>query len=167
MAERTICPACGAPLEFEQLGDVVRCDFCGADVRYEDRDGAVQPHVMLHPAQEEMREVTQEALSEVVEEPVETTDSLYNPPLGTADPFVLPGSERGGAAVYGLPDSPPEVEPVLHGTVLDQNGAPVQAPAGSGGRNRWIVIGAASLLGLCVVCACIAGAISIFLNSGQ
>jgi hypothetical protein len=196
MPERTDCPACGAPLEYNNEGDVVRCDFCGADVKMEVDGGVLRPRVVTQPPVDPaVTASAQDTLSETIEDGLDVApleESLIEPfggePVapgyassGTGesatpeaflgqetraadDPFVIPGSTSGGAAVYGIPDSPPQ-EPVLQGTVLDQSGRPIGTTGGN--RNRWIALGIAAFVVVCVLCACVAGAIMMFSNSGS
>lgn len=156
MAERTTCPACGAPVDYDHSGQTVRCDFCGADVRIEESEDTLRAQVVLKPPQEDITEAGQAALRETIEERSALNDALYNPPLERpSDPFSIPPTQAGGAEVYTIPEQQPVQEPVLHGTVLHSDGTPVVPTSSGSSATRWIIITVAVVVGVCLMCACL------------
>jgi hypothetical protein len=163
MAQQTICPACGAPIQYEGHQDEVHCTFCGADLQVIREDGQERFQVLGQPGPQK------EVLSNPVEVPGDVSQggaAIYN-----IDDTVTPAPIGNGASIYpdnsqptfqanpapdpwssGLPaGASPSFETPASYTPI--SGAPA-TPARTG-INRWIIIAVAALAGLCVLCACL------------
>lgn len=150
MTQQTVCPACGAPLEYEGENENITCGFCSADIAVIKEDDEIRFKVVGQP------EPQKEVLSHVVG-PVPPAPEQAGIPVEerTASDFptFFSSSPSGPAASPSGFENPP--------------GAQVYQPARPAGSSStkwiWIVVGV--LLGLCVLCACLAGAAVLLFNA--
>lgn len=155
MAQQTICPACGAPIEYNGQGDQIRCPFCDTELKVVEEGDTTRFQVLSQPGPQK------EVLSQPVDAPgrpdMETTFANFSmdenaPTAGSSGTEVpLPPASEG--AFY----TPPV-------------GASVSTPGTSTGRSgvgRWVAIGAIALLALCGLCACLGFvAFAVMRNNG-
>jgi hypothetical protein len=134
MTQETRCPACGAPLVYSGGQAVLRCTFCGTDLKISEEDGQAQFRVVAQP---------------------EPQKDILNQPLEGI------GGRPGGAQVYPQPspaatpytEMPLPAQPVSSGAAI----YPVSEPTGTKRSvSRWVWVGIALLVGLVLLCACAA-----------
>jgi hypothetical protein len=133
MTEETRCPACGAPLVFSGTSNVVRCGFCGTDLKMTEKDGHTHFRVLSQP----------EPQKEVLDQPVEMIDDFSGGVQ--AYPAVDPGSSAVG--------EPFPSQPMSSGAVV----YPVEGGAQGLPRrtiSRWVWVAIAMLVGLGLFCIC-------------
>ena len=148
MAQQTICPACGAPLEYTGEQDQVRCNFCSTLLQVTEVEGQQHFAVLEQPAPQK----------EVLSNPVDAAA-----PAAEADPADAPalGFEdfSPGAAVYPAPESLSDANQsvTFAGEAAPPAYTPVQRPPASTNRNLWLIIGGVVVvLLLCLFLACLA-----------
>ena len=169
MAHETNCPACGAPLEYSGNQDVVTCGFCGAKLEVqEDESGQTRFRVLEKP------ELQQDVLSN----PIGSVDITSGEPV--RPDFVDAGEPVAPGYISSVPDdatfeaaSPTNIGATIYpgGTTASEtpahyqvgNEAQTARPAGPG---RWIAIGAAVFVAVCLMCACAAGALIAISRGG-
>lgn len=162
MPQQTDCPACGAPLVYTGQQDVVRCEFCGAEISVTGETGHEDFHIIAQP--DPQKEVLSKPLEGVeyaaVYEDQTEPEAFVEPALGFEDMPVnqsIPEERFSGETIY--PGSGSETPAFTQ---------PVVPPASTGtGTNRWLMIGLAVILGLCAVCACSAAAITLLFRSNN
>lgn len=172
MTQQTICPSCGAPIFDEGNQDVIRCGFCGSELSVHREDDSVRFEILSTP----------EPQSEVLSEPVTPVDPGYSGESGAIDvPFTSSTApyETGTGSGTGASFSPPPVSdnpffdttpppPMASSPGWDAPGAQVYPPAQpaaprQGSSLKWLWIVLAVVLGLCLLCACLAiGGILLF-----
>ena len=169
MAHETNCPACGAPLEYSGNQDVVTCGFCGAKLEVqEDENGQTSFLVLEKPAPQQ----------DVLSNPIGSVDITTGEPVEFAN--IAAGEPVAPGYISSVPDdatveaaSPTNIGASIYpgGTTASEtpahyqvaNEAQTARPAGPG---RWIAIGAAVFVAICIMCACVAGAFIALSNNG-
>ncbi len=131
MTQETHCPACGAPLVYSGNQDVVRCTFCGTDLKVTREDDQVRFQVLAQP----------ELQKAALDQPVEGAGT------GPGGAQVYPEAPAANAYV----EEPLPPQPASGGAAIYQ--VPV-GPVGKRGVNRWVWLAIAILLGLGLVCVC-------------
>src|SRR5512133_1568580 len=145
MAQQTICPACGAPIEYNGQEDQIRCPFCDTELKVVEEGDTTRFQVLSQP------EPQKEVLSQPVEAPgrpdMETTFANFS--MGES----VPTTASSGAFGTEVPLPPASAGSFYTPSV----GASVSTPATTGrsGVGRWVAIGAIALLALCALCACL------------
>lgn len=172
MAQQTICPACGAPLEYSGPEDVVSCGFCNTELRVVREDDQMYFQVLSQPGPQK------EVLSTPVDLPV-AQPPLEGPVVGeppTAEPIEQ------GAVIFGLPEeqatvrsapefsaTPPAYTPPPEpsiGAQVYQPSAQTSVPAQSSGSSRnWILIALGIVGGVCLLCLCIGVVLALVFNA--
>lgn len=160
MTQQTICPACGAPLEYAGEESVIRCGFCETDLSVIKENDAIRFQVLAQP--EPQKEVLSQPVIPV--EPEQAADA--------ASPDVTPPDATPAGEVPIFVFGEPVREPVQksfasqstpQGNSVDFTGAsasarpatPVEviAPPASSSSKKWIWIVLAVVAGLCLLCA--------------
>lgn len=169
MTQQTICPACGAPLEYAGEESVIRCGFCETDLSVSKENDQIRFQVLAQP------EPQKEVLSQPVI-PVEPEQALDAASPDVTPPDVTPEGDV-PIFVFGEPVREPVQEsfasqPTPPGNSVDFTGASasarpvtpveVSAPRASSSSNKWIWIVLAVVGGLCLLCACLAIAAVLF-----
>lgn len=151
MARETNCPACGAPLEYKGNQDEVICTFCGAKVKVEDEAEQTRFEVLEKPGPQ----------SELLSQPVEPKPASEPQPdaiqfnFGEPVTYEPEKAESSGAQIFAG-SATPFPSPSSAGQ-----------PAKPTNWGRWVLIGAIVLIVLCVLCACVVGAIVIANGGGS
>lgn len=147
MAERTFCPACGAPLEIEEGQDTVECSFCNA--RFHVEAGEERPRLNVEsqpgPQKDVLAQQANRVLEDSISEEARRAEASAGEPAdddgispgytsletGHADPTALGLPEQtrlSGAQIYeGLDDA--ESGATLPGTHFD---IPEEGPSPAG-----------------------------------
>jgi LSD1 subclass zinc finger protein len=185
MTERTICPACSAPLEYTSSDEQVRCGFCGAEYRVvqEGDQARLQVTSKPQPQSDELSRVGQEVARDVEQDAVEDiAGSLPGTiPEAEGDP-VAPGfATSATTGVYPeLPEAEsfrPTGEPLNavdlppaydaqsgRGAPYESVGPAVQRPpTADSKRKQWIALGVSFFVVFCLLCLCVTGAVLVFL----
>jgi hypothetical protein len=164
MAQRTTCPACGAPLDYSGDHDVVHCSFCETDIEVYEEAGDTRFRVLGHSDPDDREEADR----------VDRWNPDQGPqPQDPGDP-VAPGYATTGASMADpdalspeavLPEVPITVDSIpeaqAHYTL--RRDEPSVPGGGGGSRSRWIGIGIAVFIVVCIMCACL---ISIAITAG-
>lgn len=179
----TPCPACGAPLEYTGDGETIRCHFCGTEFQVTEEDARPRFEVRNQP--EPQKEVLQKGVTRV-------DDSL----TGDGED-ALPSAPAQPVGRAGIYPSEPDIyqqayqadlnmpEPARQQTVDTNRWSGVETPAqvpapplvgtpagtsvmrGPGSVGRWIAIGVAVVLILCLACVCVAGLVFMAQNGNS
>ncbi len=150
MADNLTCPACGAAIEISGGRDQVHCDFCGTELRIDQGLGESRLRPTSQPELQPggLAEWTEQPLSEEVEKA-----SFEDPAVPD---LVSPGEEP---SVDIPPEAPVGIGALPEKLPFQAGSLPVgERGSGAGGR-WWIAIVVAAGILLCVLCACIVGAV--------
>jgi len=158
MATKSTCPACGAEFEHPDDQATVYCDFCGTELRLFEEDGVNQLRVVSQP--EPQKDIlTEQAHRQLSEEPDAQPEGKP-----VAPGYASSGSAMADPGAWSDPAVLPET-PVTADTIpevpLFQTGSQPVSVAGTGKTGRWIAIGVAVFIVLCILLACIVAAFLI------
>lgn len=196
MAHKTDCPACGAPVTYSGDKAVVNCDFCGAELKVIEEDGQTRFQVLSQPSpQHEVLSKPVEPAGGQGRSIIYDAGEGIPPPEGgpgmpggadspgvTARSGTPAADESGFSFLSGASQgvSGEDVVPGAEGTgapgqpaATVPGGTPSYSEVGQpsaqarGGQNRWIGIALAVFLGVCLLCACAAGAYMIMQRQGM
>lgn len=218
MALTEKCPACGAPVEVNEVeGGTLRCGFCSTELQMQDVGGELHLVVagMPSPQSEVLTDKAHEVLSEeetsvssedafarvfgdvesggpnVIEpdaDDIRTSserepdiftasfmgESMPEPPGVGDEGQVAPGWATSASSMADINDWLPEnrdtttsTPPITIPETPAYQAGREAVPAARSNTGRWIAIGAAVIVGLCVTCACVVGAFLAVTNGGN
>jgi hypothetical protein len=180
MTQQTTCPACGAPVEYSEQQDMIRCGFCGAEFRINNEPD--QPPYQILSQPDPQKEVLSQPAAHLTDEPFEGASTVSSTDAGShaeTDSYTQSGSlfdqtsmgqsaydsasSQGAAQSYA---NPPDAFQSIPYTSPASTSTTTSTSSGSG-VVRWVIIGVAAVLGLCVACSCLVGAIVLLQARGN
>lgn len=160
MTQETICPACGAPLVITSQEQDVHCTFCGADLHIDGEGGQAAFRVVNQP----------EPQKETLSKPVEGHGDVTTGARVYAKSGMGAGSATEGEGPVRTAMGYNSTDPSFQPEVVSSGAAVYPASPerkGLSGANRWFVIGGAALLGLFLLCACLAVVVMAVLRNSN
>lgn len=180
MTQQTICPACGAPVEYSEQQDMIRCGFCGAEFRINSEPDQPPYQILSQPGPQ--KEVLSQPAANLAGEPFEEASTVSSTDIDAhaeTDTHVDTGSlfdqtsmgqtaydstsSQGAAQSYA---NPPDAFPSIPYNSA-ASASPTTSTNSGSGVARWVIIGIAVVLGLCVACSCLVGAIVLLQARGN